>query len=232
MTESLIAALSARSFGPTWPSFVTWQHAIDLVATGHHARIVAGNFFTDDRSHAPTEEGEVKDGEGDAETMNGTRTAYNCIGGAAFGDGGLNAITVILAVLEFKDVDRSKGRIHFNEGAGVNDQLDPFTGGDAKMVITLWADIEITLNLFGIYDFITVFAFGPNPFGDLLLPLFNRRQGRLFFTEPAHIPPGYVGTSRIVSMLRDIDQGSGSIHPPTKNSLKFFSADIKSGTDR
>jgi hypothetical protein len=64
------------------------------------------------------------------------------------------------------------------------------------MILALGADIEIPFNLFGIDDFVAVFTFRPDPLGDLFFPLFDRRQRRLFFAEPAHMPPGYVGISR------------------------------------
>jgi hypothetical protein len=90
-------------------------------------------------------------------------------------------------IFEFQWIFRDEIDIVFDEGARINDTINPPPSRDLKMVVAFWANLEISLDDPSIDHFITRITFDPKRFGDwalLAAPLFFLFV--LFLFKPGH----------------------------------------------
>jgi len=61
-------------------------------------------------------------------------------------------------------------RIELIESSRVNEEIDPLPGRDSEMIVTLWTDLEVALDLLAVDDAPAVIALDPEALWNRHLP--------------------------------------------------------------
>jgi hypothetical protein len=106
-----------------------------------------GNLLADDTSHASAHESEFEGGNLDRNPVNFTFTTNDSLFGGPFGDCSIYPVLIAFAIPEIEKINRLHVHVIFHATALVKNKLKPFPGGNAKVIVAFWTDIEIILNV-------------------------------------------------------------------------------------
>ena len=124
-----------------------------------------GDFFTDNGSHASTDEPEIHDGDGDCLPVDFPHPASHGIVQIGLVDRGLDAVRIPLCIGEFQRIRRSHLAIVFREGALVEQQIQVVEAADTERCFAVDAGERCRLQLLDVHHFAAGFAFQPRAVG-------------------------------------------------------------------
>jgi hypothetical protein len=126
----------------------------------------AGDLLAHHRAHAAAHEAELEDAEGHRQALDASHAGAQRIVEAGRLLRRLQAVLVLLGVLEAQGVDGLQLLVGLHEAVLVEQEVDPAVGAERVVVAAARADPGVALDLLVVEDLGAALALAPHPLGD------------------------------------------------------------------